>query len=82
MVISSDWYKSRLINKQKVDVLRIERIIENLEQFMVNPMNKSIIKAFNYDQKLNEAKGLRDYYDSERYFQTLFGTLGAEPIAL
>lgn len=82
VVLSSEWYQSRLLNKQNVDVLRTKKIIENLEAFMLNPMNKSIIKVFKYDNKLDEAKKLMDYYKSDLYFKTLMGTLGAEPIAL
>lgn len=82
VVLTSDWYLERLKNKQQIDVARVQKVIDNLNAFMINPMNKSIIKVFEYDKKLEEAKRLKAHYATEAYLKSLHGTLGAEPIAI
>jgi hypothetical protein len=79
-VLSSDWYAERLKNKQEIDVNIIQRKIESLENFIKNPLNKSVIKEFKYDKKLQEAKDTHKYYQSEKYLESLKGTLGASKV--
>jgi len=82
VVLSSNWYRERLSNKQQIDVALIQRKIANLEAFITNPMNKSIIREFKYVERLQEAEETLFYYQSEAYLSALFGTLGAESVAL
>lgn len=82
VVLASDWYHERLKNKQQIDVDRMQKVIDNLGAFIKHPMNKSIIKVFHYDRKLEEAGRMKAYYASEHYLKSLYGTLGAEPIAI
>jgi len=81
-VLSSDWYKDRLRNKQQIDSRLIQQKIANLETFISNPMNRRLIGPFNYLERLNEAKETLIYYQSESYLKALYGTLGSESIAL
>ena len=81
-VLNSDWYLDRLKNKQQIDVALIQKKIANLEAFITNPMNHSLIKEFKYLERLQEAEETLFYYQSEAYLSALFGTLGAEAIAL
>lgn len=81
-VLSSDWYAVRLKNKQRIDMNLIQKKIDNLEVFIAKPINKSIIKEFHYDTRLQEAKETLRYYQSDAYLESLIGTLGAAEITL
>lgn len=81
-VLSSDWYAVRLKNKQRIDMNLIQKKIDNLEVFIAKPINKSIIKEFHYDTRLQAAKETLRYYQSDAYLESLIGTLGAAEIAL
>ena len=77
VVLNSDWYRQRLIQKQKIDVTLVQGKIEALEAFISNPMNRSLIDAFDYHQRLEKAQNLLKTYQSDAYLDTLVGTLGA-----
>lgn len=81
-ILSSDWYAIRLRNKQRIDINLIQKKIDNLENFIKNPVNMSVIKEFHYDSRLEAAKETLEYYKSDVYLETLKGTLGADGIAL
>ncbi len=79
-VMESDWYKKRLQNKQDVDCDLTRQKIANLEHFLMNPLNASVIKEFGYNEKLKKAKEALTYYESQNYLDSLMGTLGAASI--
>jgi hypothetical protein len=77
-ILSSSWYSERLKNKQRIDAELVRKKIQNLEQFISNPVNKSVIGEFNYDTRLAEARKTLEYYESDDYLAELHGTMGAE----
>lgn len=81
-IIASDWYAERLRNKQKIDIQLMEKKIENLEAFIANPINESVIEEFQYKARLETAKETLKYYQSDSYLESLKGTIGAAPLAL
>lgn len=81
-IVSSQWYAERLKNKQQIDIDLIQRKIKNLEDFITNPINDSVIKEFHYDDRLQEAKDILNYYQSDAYLEALKGTIGAAATAL
>jgi len=81
-VIESDWYKQRLRNKQIIDVQLINKKIKNLERFIINPINKGVLEAYGYKEKLLKAKEKLKYYESKEYLKSLVGTIGAGGIAI
>ncbi|HYE69326.1 MAG TPA: hypothetical protein VEA58_11985, partial [Anaerovoracaceae bacterium] len=81
-ILSSDWYNMRLKNKQCIDINLIQKKIDNLEAFIANPINISVIKEFHYDTRLEAAKETLKHYQSDAYLAALKGTLGAAAIAL
>lgn len=81
-ILCSDWYAERLKNKQNIDSNLMQKKISNLEDFIANPVNVSVIKEFHYDTRLNEAKEAFTYYQSDVYLEELKGTLGAAAISL
>jgi hypothetical protein len=81
-VIASDWYAERLRNKQQVDCGLMRKKIDNLEAFINNPMNSSVIQEFHYDERLKKAREGLKYCQSEEYLKSLRGTLGADGTTL
>ncbi|MDD3168428.1 MAG: hypothetical protein PHC91_03065, partial [Eubacteriales bacterium] len=79
-ILSSDWYEMRLKNKQQIDIDLIRKKIGNLEVFIADPVNESVIKDFKYGERLEKAKELLRYYQSDSYLESLKGTLGANAI--
>lgn len=82
VVINSDWYKKRLVNKQTIDIRVMEQKIENLNEFINDPINKTLIDEFNYNKKLEVAEKKLAYFKSNAYVEFLVGTLGADDIML
>lgn len=81
-VLSSDWYAERLRNKQQIDIKLMDKKIANLEAFIANPVNASVISEFHYDSRLRKAREALVTLKSAEYLDSLQGTLGAEKIAL
>ena len=81
-ILSSEWYGKRLKNKQQIDSNLIRKKIDNLEAFIANPINASVIKEFHYDERLKAARETLRYYQSDAYLEALKGTIGAVAITL
>lgn len=82
VVLSSDWYAERLKNKQLIDLRLIQKKIANLEGFVADPINKSIIKEFHYDEMLEQAKESLKKVGADLYLESLIGTIGAGDMTL
>ncbi len=80
VVFNSDWYKDRLVQKQKIDVTLTQSKIEALQAFIENPMNRSLIETFDYRQQLARAQAQLEDFKAPSYIETLKGTLGAAVI--
>ena len=81
-ILASDWYAKRLTNKQQIDCNLLRRKIDNLEAFIANLINASVIKEFQYDERLRNARETLKHYQSAAYLEELVGTLGAASITL
>lgn len=81
-ILASEWYAKRLENKQKIDCRLMEKMIGNLEAFIGDPMNESVIKESEYDSRLEGARKTLAYYQSEEYREALRGTIGAASVSL
>ncbi len=79
-VVKSDWYKERLLLKQKKDVAFHQNQIEYLQEFIAVPENKEIIKELNIQERLAKAKKLLAHASSDKYLEELEGTIGADPL--
>lgn len=79
-ILKSDWYLARLKNKQKVDIDLLQKKIENIQSFIKTPINKSLIQEFSYNERLEAAKKLHEYYMSDAYLKSLVGTIGVAKI--
>ena len=58
----------------------MQKKIDNLEAFIANPINASVIKEFGYAERLQAAKDTLAYYQSEEYLASLRGTIGASAL--
>ena len=81
-IVSSQWYKKRLENKQQIEIKLLEQKMDNLKAFIGNPINRTIINEFKYEERLAKAEKELAYFKSEDYLDSLVGTLGAEAIAV
>lgn len=81
-VLGSPWYAQRLKNKQQIEINLMAKKIANLEDFIANPINASVISEFHYDSQLRKAREALTYLQSAEYLDSLKGTIGAETIAL
>lgn len=81
-ILSSDWYAMRLKNKQRIDIGLMQKKIENLEAFIADPINASVIKEFEYEERLQSAREILKQYQSDSYLESLKGTIGAASVTL
>ena len=79
-VINSDWYKDRLELKQTKDVNFYTQQINYLEDFIGNPDNLSLVTEMNIINKLKNVKKLAKQASSDKYIESLIGTIGADPL--
>lgn len=80
-LLKSDWYRERLVTKQKRDTALCMRNIKALEDFLARPGYEVEAARLGIHTKLNEAQGELARVSSESYLKELEGTLGADPIA-
>lgn len=78
-VLKSDWYMQRLRTKQRQEVLRVQRSIESLEQFMKQPSNAADAARLDLKSRLQSAQEQLKVVSSPSYLDALKGTAGADP---
>lgn len=79
-LIHSRWYKARLVKKQSIEVSLWKRHVSYLEGFASRPGYEKEAKRLKVAEKLAEAKKEVEYLQSDKYLESLVGTLGADPI--
>lgn len=79
-VLSSDWYKERLIIKQQRDVNLVERQLSYITEFRNKPENANCINDLRIDYKISKLKERLNFLKSEDYLKSLVGTIGADPL--
>jgi len=80
-LLKSDWYKERLVTKQKRDTVLCMRNIKALEDFMSRPGYDVEAVRLGIHDKLSQAQKELARVSSDTYLQELVGTIGADPIA-
>lgn len=80
-LLKSDWYKERLVTKQKRDTVLCMRNIKALEDFMSRPGYDVEAVRLGIHDKLSQAQKELARVSSGAYLQELVGTIGADPIA-
>jgi hypothetical protein len=78
-LLESDWYKQRLIAKQKVDVALWKRHVTYLENFLTTGVVTQERERAPIEAKLNVARKELERVSSPQYLSALVGTIGTDP---
>ncbi|MBI1309943.1 hypothetical protein GC176_01450 [bacterium] len=81
-MLVSDWYRERLLTKQKRDVALWQRHVRALEEFAASPSSNGAVKRLEIASKLEAARRELARVDSPEYLSELNGMLGADPMGL
>lgn len=79
-IIASDWYKDRLVLKQKKDIAFYKKQIAYLEKFIADESNALLVVELNITEKLSNVKDRFNLANSNEYLENLIGTIGADPL--
>ena len=79
-MLASDWYKERLLAKQKIDIKLWKKHRKNLKKFLKLEGHEDIAEAMDIRGRLEKAKARLQKVKSPDYLKTLEGTIGADPI--
>jgi hypothetical protein len=77
-LLSSSWYRERLVTKQQRDVALCKRRVSALEAFA----SSGISGLADLEQRLGAARELHGRVSAPGYLNELVGTLGADPFHL
>jgi hypothetical protein len=78
-LLGSDWYRKRLLAKQRVDTSLWQRHVESLQRFLANSSEVDEEYLLTIEDRLMDARTHLRRVSSETYLEELQGTLGAEP---
>lgn len=79
-VLASDWYKARLLHKQEIDVALAQRQLDYINEFRTKPENASSLNDLRIDYKIAMLRERIAYYKTDKYLESLVGTIGADYI--
>lgn len=79
-LLGSDWYKERLINKQKNDIALWHRHVDYLSDVIKKSYNISEEQLNDLKEKLNKADEHLKYVKSPEYLKNLHGYIGLDPL--
>ncbi len=79
-VLASDWYKARLVEKQKRDIAYWTKIITYLQEYKSSEAMEEIVKNLDIDVKLAYAKERLEFVKSDAYLVKIEGTIGADTL--
>ncbi len=78
-VLASDWYKKRLIAKQKVDMALWTRHIDYLQNYLEQTRGETGLESLQLSARLRTAQEQLAIVSTPGYLQALVGTIGVEP---
>ncbi|MEM7696870.1 MAG: hypothetical protein AAF236_00510, partial [Verrucomicrobiota bacterium] len=80
-ILASDWYRERLVAKQKMKCLKLEQHVDYLEEFLKRENYASEAERLDLASRLESTREFlgRLQLDPESYIQSLDGTIGVEP---
>jgi len=77
-VLEAEWYKERLLQKQKTDIKYLERSIDYLNAFMARDVNSEYSEELNVIQRVRNITQELEFVKSDAYIEFLVGTIGAD----
>ena len=78
-LLASDWYQARLDAKVAVDTALWDRHIAYLESFLAKPNYQSELRRLRIQERLANAKPVREHVHSPNYRESLVGMIGTDP---
>lgn len=79
-LISSDWYRERLVTKQSRDIALWSRHSQYLEKYTSVPGNEDVTIRLGLEARRHYATAELITAQSDSYLANLIGTLGADPL--
>ncbi len=80
-MLSSDWYRARLVSQQNADRLRWQRHVADLEAFAARPSHADVAAELGISDRLSAARAQLVHVSAPAYLEELVGTIGRQPIA-
>jgi hypothetical protein len=77
-VLSSEWYKERLLHKQQIDIAFLEKSLQYLDDFMKLEVNQEYTTQLNLHQRKANLAAELEHVKSDNYLEFLEGTIGAD----
>lgn len=77
-VLSSEWYKERLLHKQQIDIAFLEKSLQYLDGFMKLEVNQEYTTQLNLHQRKANLAAELEHVKSDNYLEFLEGTIGAD----
>ncbi len=79
-VLESNWYKERLLLRQKKELELISTQLVYLEDFASKDENAGLVEKMDINHRVSVAKKRMEYVKSNQYLQDLVGTFGLDPL--
>jgi hypothetical protein len=79
-LLSSDWYKERLLNKQLADIELWKRHVKYLGNYIAGSGNREEDELKELKSKLSDAEAQLKYVKSSAYIKSLNGYIGLSPL--
>ena len=80
-MMSSDWYKARLLCKQQRDISLWQRHAEYINSFIRKAGSEDVVSRLNLQELLKQSKSELKRVQSFAYLEELKGTIGADPLS-
>ena len=77
-LLQSDWYKARLLNKQKIDIKLWKKHCKNLKRFLKLEGHEDLAESMDIQGRLEKAQKHLSKVSSNNYLESLKGTIGAD----
>jgi hypothetical protein len=78
-LVASDWYRERLVAKQKIDIKLWTRHVEYLQNYCDRPNYATVIQRLELKHRLERAKAALHKCSQSSYVDELVGTTGVDP---
>lgn len=79
-MLASDWYKERLLAKQRIDIKLWKKHCKNLKKFLKLEGHEDLAESMGIRGRLKKAKARLAKVKAPDYLKALQGTIGADPL--
>jgi hypothetical protein len=77
-VMKSDWYQSRLKEKQKIEIKRLKKQLQYMQNYLSNSHNQEVAQEINLKERQAYLEKELKHVQTQTYLKSLIGTLGAQ----